>query len=127
MECVSTDPDTDRETTVKIEGEKLQSEDGVCRLQYTVSKNDSFWVNLLNRNSMPAKIRAVFVMESSEEPVDSLGDENGIVELQNGVFNQNFELQRMYWRINVRPTRETIRIYDRYSRIFMELVFHNSD
>ena len=127
VERVSPDPDTDRGTTLKIDGEELQSEDGVRRLQYTVSKNDSFQVNLLNRNSTPAKIRVVFVLESSEEPVDTLGDADGIVELQNGSFNQKFEWQRIYWRINVRPTRETIRIYDRYSTLLMELKFHNSD
>lgn len=129
VERVSTDPDTDIETTVEIKGEESQS-DGVCILRYEVSKEDKeIRVKLLNRNAMTAKIRAVFVLESSEEePVDSLGEEtNGIVELENCVLTKNGGLERMYWLINVPPTRETIRIYDRHSKRLMELIFHNSD
>lgn len=126
---VSTDPDTDRETTVEIKGQELQSTDGVCRLQYVVSKKDTeIRVNLLNRNALPAHIRAVFVLTSSEEePVNSLGDSLGIVELQNCVLTQNGQLLRDYWTINVPPTRETIRIYDKNSNILIELMFQNSD
>ena len=122
---VSTDPETDRETTVEIKDQELQSTDGVCRLQYAVSKNDKeIRVNLLNGNALPAHIRAVFVLASSEEePVDSLGDSLGIVELQNCVLTKNGQLVREYWSINVPPTRETIRVYDRNSKILMELIF----
>ena len=128
VERVSTDPDTDIETTVEINGEESKS-DGVCILRYEVSKEDKeIRVKLLNRNAMTAKIRAVFVLESSEEePVDSLGDANGIVELENCVLTKNGQLERMYWLINVPPTRETIRIYDIHSTRLMELIFHNSD
>ena len=126
---VSTDPETDRETTVEIKGQELQSADGVCRLQYAVSKNDKeIRVNLLNRNALSAHIRAVFVLASSEEePVDSLGDSLGIVELQNCVVTKNGQLLRDYWTINVPPTRKTIRIYDKNSNILIELMFQNSD
>ena len=122
---VSTDPETDRETTVEIKGQELQSTDGVCRLQYAVTKNyKEIRVNLLNGNALPAHIRVVFVLASSEEePVDSLGDSLGIVELQNCVLTQNGQLVRDCWVMNVPPTRETIRVSDRTSKILMELIF----
>ena len=122
---VSTDPETDRETTVEIKGQELQSTDGVCRLQYAVTKNyKEIRVNLLNGNALPPHIRVVFVLASSEEePVDSLGDSLGIVELQNCVLTQNGQLVRDCWVMNVPPTRETIRVSDRTSKILMELIF----
>ena len=122
---VSTDPDTDRETTVEIKGQELQCTDGVCRLQYAVSTLDKeIRVNVLNGNALPAQIRVVFVLASAEEePVDSRGDALGLVELQNCVLTKNGQLVRDSWTMNVPATRETIRVYDRNSKIVTELMF----
>jgi hypothetical protein len=131
VERVSTDPNTYKETEVKIEGQESKSPDGVCTIQYPVSKKDQkIKVKLLNRNtSSAAKIRVVFVSALSQEKLvnsPGLGDESGIVTLEHCFRTQN-GFKRINWVIDVPPTRDTIRIYDQNSKLKYELLFHNSD
>lgn len=120
VERVSTDPDTDRETTVELMRKELQSTDQVCRYMYTVSDQDNeLRVSIMNGNAVSCKIQAFYICDTGCEPVDSIG----IYELFNLIRTKSNKYVRDRYVMNVTRTRETIRICDANEKTLLELVF----